>query len=91
MIGTPRLIFGLILILSFELRIHNVSDSIDSTFAQIGDMIPLIILLLWPYISSHFIKVLSHVSCHLIVAEFLIVKGTARLPSHFLGFNRCST
>lgn len=60
---------------------------------EMGDMIPLVILLLWPHISLYFIifKGLSHVSSNLIVTEreFLIVKGTSVLPFRFLRFNSC--
>lgn len=68
------------------------------TFIQLspeaGDMLTLVMLLLWPHIPLHCIifKVLSHVSSHLVVAkrEFPMVQGAA-LPFHFLKFNGCGT
>lgn len=48
---------------------------------EMGDMIPLVILILWPHISLHFIifKVLSHIPSHLVAAdgEFLMVRSRA--------------
>lgn len=62
-------------------------------FLAIADRMPLAILLLRP--PFHFIafKVLSCISSCLMAAEreFVIDKGTAVLPVHFLGFSTCGT
>lgn len=91
-------LFHRLVLVWFELSLLNLEFNMlvitcIQLLLEIGDMIPLVILLVWPPLHFITFKVLSRVSSHLIAAEreFLIDKGTAVFPLHFLSFNSCGT